>query len=176
MADIVEALQNLHNLLQREMDGSSIQEEQETEAGPGPGHPRTIIPEGKLRRLLEANVPVSCIARCLRVSRRTVHRRMQEIGLSVREMYISLTDQELDAIIEGIKMQMPNAGYKMVSGHLVSMGYRVQRWRIVASMRRVDAPGILLRILKLGCVNRRSYSVRGPLSLVHIDTNHKLIR
>ncbi|XP_039632690.1 uncharacterized protein LOC120543616 [Perca fluviatilis] len=28
----------------------------------------------------------------------------------------------------------------------------------------------------MGCVARRKYSVQGPLHLVHIDTNHKLIR
>ncbi|XP_019214343.1 uncharacterized protein LOC100707221 [Oreochromis niloticus] len=71
---------------------------------------------------------------------------------------------------------MPNAGYRMVQGHLVSMGLRVQWWRMMASMHRVDAVGIFTRITELGCVVRRSYSVRGPLSLVHIDTNHKLIR
>ncbi|XP_039862405.1 uncharacterized protein LOC120718119 [Simochromis diagramma] len=43
-------------------------------------------------------------------------------------------------------------------------------------MHRVDAVGIFTRITELGCVVQRSYSVRGPLSLVHIDTNHKLIR
>ncbi|XP_041832737.1 uncharacterized protein LOC121634267 [Melanotaenia boesemani] len=71
---------------------------------------------------------------------------------------------------------MPNAGYRMVRGHLVSMGLRVQWWRMMASMHRTDAIGIFSRITQLGCVVRRSYSVRGPLSLVHIDTNHKLIR
>uniref|UniRef100_A0AAQ4PLG5 Mitogen-activated protein kinase 8 interacting protein 1a n=1 Tax=Gasterosteus aculeatus aculeatus TaxID=481459 RepID=A0AAQ4PLG5_GASAC len=75
-----------------------------------------------------------------------------------------------------IKSQMPNAGYRMVQGHLVSMGLRIQWWRMMASMHRVDAAGIFLRLTELGCVLRRSYSVRGPHSLAHIDTNHKLIR
>ncbi|XP_058642213.1 uncharacterized protein LOC131546568 [Onychostoma macrolepis] len=37
-------------------------------------------------------------------------------------------------------------------------------------------PGILERMTQLGCIVRRSYFVQSPLSLVHIDTNHKLIR
>ena len=105
-----------------------------------------------------------------------MYRRMKEFGLSVRGSYSSVTDQELDNIISGIKIQMPNAGYRMVQGHLVSLGLRIEWWRMMASMHRVDAAGIFSRILELGCVVRRSYSVRGPLSLVHIDTNHKLIR
>ncbi|KAK1895766.1 PiggyBac transposable element-derived protein 4, partial [Dissostichus eleginoides] len=47
---------------------------------------------------------------------------------------------------------------------------------MAASMHRVDSIGILSRLASLGCVVRRTYSVRGPLSLVHMDTNHKLIR
>ncbi|XP_039463356.1 uncharacterized protein LOC120436418 isoform X1 [Oreochromis aureus] len=43
-------------------------------------------------------------------------------------------------------------------------------------MHRVDAAGILERMASVGCVARRVYSVKGPLSLVHVDTNHKLIR
>ncbi|XP_059892813.1 uncharacterized protein LOC132446501 isoform X2 [Gadus macrocephalus] len=43
-------------------------------------------------------------------------------------------------------------------------------------MHRLDAAGILSRLARLGCTVRRSYSVRGPLALVHNDTNHKLIR
>ncbi|KAG9261338.1 hypothetical protein AMEX_G26349 [Astyanax mexicanus] len=43
-------------------------------------------------------------------------------------------------------------------------------------MHRVDTVGILCRLNQLGCVVRRTYSVPGPKSLMHIDTNHKLIR
>lgn len=177
VSEITEALQNLHHVVQREIDASSMPiVEQETEVGPGPGHPKIVIEKEKLKSLLDTHLPVFCIAKFLGVSRRTVYRRMQEFGLSVRGSYSSVTDQELDNIISGVKIQMPNAGYRMVQGHLVSLGLHVQWWRMMASMHRVDAAGIFSRILELGCVVRRSYSVRGPLSLVHIDTNHKLIR
>ena len=43
-------------------------------------------------------------------------------------------------------------------------------------MRRVNPDGVLLRALELRAVRRRRYQVRGPLSLWHIDGNHKLIR
>ncbi|CDQ77159.1 unnamed protein product [Oncorhynchus mykiss] len=56
------------------------------------------------------------------------------------------------------------------------MGNRVQ-WRIVReSFRRVDGAGIIARMIQLCCIARQKYSVPAPLSLVHIDTNHKLIR
>jgi hypothetical protein len=43
-------------------------------------------------------------------------------------------------------------------------------------MQRVDPEGILLRALEMNTIRRRQYSVAGPLSLWHIDGNHKLIR
>ncbi|XP_065109335.2 uncharacterized protein [Paramisgurnus dabryanus] len=71
---------------------------------------------------------------------------------------------------------MPSAGYRMVKGRLQSMGIHVQWRRVAASMHEVDSIGVLSRMYGLGCVVRRTYSVRGPLSLWHVDTNHKLIR
>ncbi|KAJ4936277.1 hypothetical protein JOQ06_000876 [Pogonophryne albipinna] len=71
---------------------------------------------------------------------------------------------------------MPHAGYRLVKGTLQSRGFRVQWERVRASMHRVDTEGILFRMNQLGCVVRRTYSVPGPKSLMHIDTNHKLIR
>lgn len=177
LSEVTEALQNVHHLVQCEINITSVGIiELETEVGLGPGHPKIVLEREKLKNLLDTQLPVSCIAKCLGVSRRTIFRRMQEFDLSVRGTYSTMNDQELDNIISAIKNQMPNAGYRMVQGHLVSMGLRVQWWRMMASMHRVDAVGIFTRITELGCVVRRSYSVRGPLSLVHIDTNHKLIR
>ncbi|CDQ61259.1 unnamed protein product [Oncorhynchus mykiss] len=43
-------------------------------------------------------------------------------------------------------------------------------------MHRVDAAGVQEILAQLGCVVRRTYSVRSPLSFLHVDTNHKLIR
>ncbi|MEQ2289390.1 hypothetical protein AMECASPLE_032459 [Ameca splendens] len=148
----------------------------ETEFSPGSSRPRISLDKETLERLLDTHQPVACIAKCLGVSRRTVYRRMQEFNLSVRGSYSTMTDQELDQVISSIKHQKPNVGYRMVQGHLLSMSLRIQWWRMRASMHRVDAAGIFSHITELGCVNRRSYSMRGLLSLLHIDTNHKLIR
>ncbi|XP_073729852.1 uncharacterized protein [Misgurnus anguillicaudatus] len=176
-SEILQGLRNLHHLVRSEIEATDVPiMEVERVCGPGPGCPKIVIEEETLKDLLDIHLPVSCIARCLGVSKRTVHRRMKEYDLSVKGTYSAITDPELDNVISTIKSQMPNAGYRMVQGHLVSMGLRVQWWRMMASMHRVDAMGIFSRITQLGCVVRRSYSVRGPLSLVHIDTNHKLIR
>ncbi|CAL8234262.1 unnamed protein product [Arctogadus glacialis] len=135
-----------------------------------------IIQKDQLQHLLDSQFSVPCIAQLLGVSPRTIFRRMAEYGLSVRGFYSTMTDAELDNMVRAIKTQMANAGYRSVKGQLMAMGSRVQWERITDSMHRLDAAGILFRLARLGCTVRRSYSVRGPLALVHIDTNHKLIR
>ena len=48
--------------------------------------------------------------------------------------------------------------------------------RVRESMWRVDPDGLVTRSLNLHITHRREYSVPAPLSLCHIDGNHKLIR
>ena len=43
-------------------------------------------------------------------------------------------------------------------------------------MRRTDPEGIIVRALQLRVTHRRVYNVKQPLSLWHMDGNHKLIR
>ncbi|XP_068695841.1 uncharacterized protein [Montipora foliosa] len=63
-----------------------------------------------------------------------------------------------------------------MTGALLSRGIKVQQLRIRESMRRVNPDGVLLRALTIHTVNRRTYCVPSPLSLWHVDGNHKLIR
>ncbi|KAM4556018.1 uncharacterized protein V3H82_015977 isoform 1-T1 [Fundulus diaphanus] len=140
------------------------------------GRPRYDIDQEKLSELLEINLPVACIATLLGVSTSTINRRMREFGVSVRQRYSTITDEELDNAVINIKNEMPTSGYRMVKGRLRSLGIHVPWRRMTASMHRVDSLGILSRLTGLGCIVRRTYSVKGPLSLWHVDTNHKLIR
>ncbi len=50
----------------------------------------------------------------------------------------------------------------------------MQQVRIRESQRRIDPEGCMIR--RLHVLNRRRYSVPAPLSLYHIDGNHKLMR
>ena len=68
----------------------------------------------------------------------------------------------------------PGIGIRMIKGYLQSHGYRVQRERIRQSLLRTDPIGIVQRWQQT--VKRRHYNVKYPLSLWHIDGNHKLIR
>ncbi|KAG9272302.1 hypothetical protein AMEX_G13287 [Astyanax mexicanus] len=140
------------------------------------GRPKLEIKREQIVEMLQTNLPVSQIARIVGVSTSTFFRRMKVFDLSISESYSPISDEELDTIVTNIKNGMPAAGYRMVRGRLLSMGIRVQWRRIASSMHRVDSVGILCRLARLGCVVRTTYSVPGPLSLMHVDTNHKLIR
>ena len=64
-------------------------------------------------------------------------------------------------------------GYSLMSRHLRSLGLRVQRDRIRASIARVDPENSRIRWAVV--VSRRAYSVPGPNSLWHIDGHHSLV-
>ncbi|KAF5892642.1 uncharacterized protein DAT39_017649, partial [Clarias magur] len=168
---LMELQQKIHAALSQESAPVLMRE-----CGEGRGRPKFIISEEMLSWLIEMSLPVSCVANILGVSQSTIIHRMHNLGLSVKTTYITISNSELDNAILAIKRRLPNAGYRMIKGYLQADGHRVQWNRIKESMHRVDAPGILERMTQLGCIFRRSYFVQSPLSLVHIDTNHKLIR
>ena len=138
------------------------------------GRPRLMVARGQLESLIEANFTTPQIAHMLGVSVSTVRRRMDVHGLSIRATYATLSEDELDQLIRDVSSQFPTCGSKQMAGHLLSRGFRVQQSRIREAQRRVDPQGVIMR--QLTVMRRRQYSVQAPLSLYHIDGNHKLIR
>lgn len=173
--EIIQALQAVFELVRQPSYFTALHAVVDSTVGLR-GRPRFAVEREELAEMLQTNLPVHYIAKMMGVSTRTIFRKMNDFGLSISELYSSITDEELDNLVRAIKDDMPVAGYRMVRGRLLSLGMCVQWQRIAASMHRVDSIGILSRLASLGCVVRRTYSVQGPLSLVHIDTNHKLIR
>ena len=140
------------------------------------GRPKYILPQEQLEFLVERRFSVPQISKLLRVSPRTVERRLSEHRLSIREMYTDMNDSDLDGLVRCILREFPNAGYKRMTGFLLARGIRLQQSRIRSAMQRVNPEGCLLRSLELNVLHRRSYQVYGPLALWHLDGNHKLIR
>ena len=140
------------------------------------GRPRMVISPEYLSSLFDLNLSIPCIVALLGVSKRTVHRRMAEADISVRTLYSTLIDEEWDRCVRDIKSRQPHSGYRMVKALLQAHGLRVQYDRVRASMHRIDTVGVISCMTNLGCIVRRTYSVPGPQSLMHIDTNHKIIR
>ncbi|XP_019862005.1 PREDICTED: uncharacterized protein LOC109590546 [Amphimedon queenslandica] len=113
------------------------------------------------------------IASILCVSRSTLYRRLQEVGLATAITYSDITDQNLDRLIYTIKETHPNDGERLMLGHLSSYGIRVPRHRLRASIHRVDPINTALR--RSTIIRRRRYHASGPNAVWHIDGNHKMI-
>lgn len=177
--ELIHSLQQLINTLQS-AEGASVPDchvpDVVTATVGMSGRPRLEIDADHLKGLLSTALPLEHLANMLCVSRSTLNRRMKEHDLSVRGCYSKISNDDLDRVVRSIKSRMPHAGYRLVKGELLARGCRVQWHRVKDAMYRVDGAGILARMMQLRFVARRSYCVPAPLSLVHVDTNHKLIR
>ena len=138
------------------------------------GRPKFDIPREQLEYMIDYDISISKIAIALGVSKSTIKRRIREYGISVQTQEGVLTDSELDTLVRDIQREFPNAGYRRIYSQLKSRSVKVTQSRVRESMHRTDPEGIAMRWLSI--TPRTTYSVRGPLSLWHIDGNHKLIR
>ena len=138
------------------------------------GRPSFVITREQLESLIETNFTVPQMAHMLGVSVSTIRRRMDLYNLSIRATYATISDEELDHLVQVINRQFPMCGSKQMAGHLLVRGFRVQQNRIREAQRRIDPDGVVMR--RLTVTRRRQYKVSAPLSLYHIDGNHKLIR
>ena len=77
-------------------------------------------------------------------------------------------------IVREAQSRNPNTGIRLTKGFVMGKGHRVQHYRIRESLIRTDPAGMMDRWAQT--VRRRKYQVHSPLSLWHIDGNHKLIR
>ncbi len=69
---------------------------------------------------------------------------------------------------------MQYAGIRMIRGILRSRGVNIQIIRIRDILYEIDPVGMSSRWATV--VKRRTYTVKSPNTLWHIDGNHKLIR
>lgn len=128
----------------------------------------------QLQYLLEVGFTCPQIASVLGVSLSTVRRRMDDYNLTVSSQYSDITDNELDDIAKDIKSAIPNCGYRLMHGHLLTRGYWLTQTCIRESLQRIDPDGLAVRwAVSIEC---RKYKVLSPLSLWHLDGNRKLIR
>ncbi|KAJ8289518.1 hypothetical protein GJAV_G00002240 [Gymnothorax javanicus] len=174
--EVLDGLMHLSTLLIAEMERGRMAIMVKSTVGECRGRPKLVVSEDHLADLIEMDLSVLCISKLLGVSLATVRRRMQELGVFKRDRYSSVTDEELDRLVLEIKQDSRDFGYRRVKGRLKDLGHRVQWARVKESMHRVDSCGVLERMASLGFVVRKTYSVPAPLSLLHVNTNHKLVR
>ena len=141
----------------------------------GTGRPKLDVSGEHIYFLLQSGFKCTDIAKMLHISLRTLRRRMSENNITQKMFQSNITEQELDEQVRQIVRNFPEIGYRRLLGELECQGIRITRIKARESLQRVDPIGVAQRWLQ-GPVRRRRYSVKGPLSLWHIDGNHKLIR
>lgn len=132
--------------------------------------PLKSIPEELLVALFTANFSKLEIASIMKVSPKTINRRICQYRLVG---FSGITDVDLDVITKQFLSSHPNCGERTLSGFLRLSGLKVLRAKVLASLIRVDPMGVQARFHQV--LHRRRYSVPMPNSLWHIDGNHKLI-
>lgn len=139
------------------------------------GRPSYIITEEQLRFLQSCGFTGPMMANIFGTSLSTVERRLRKYGIQLYGRYTEITDASLDleisSLIKGNWQPGPNA----IRSRLLVKNIWVPRQRVRDSMLRVDPAGAACRAMS-SKLQRRHYRVSAPLSLYHIDGNHKLIR
>ena len=138
-----------------------------------PGRPQRIISEAILREMFRPgrNIKISQAARALKVHRHTVEKYLRSYRIQ-RQDYSPISDEELDTLVQEFKRHRPMTGLSYLRGHLLQLGWRVQRDWLLASISRVD--GIRRVLRKNSTIKRRQYVSSRPNAVWHIDGYHKL--
>ena len=137
------------------------------------GRPALAIDEEQLRFLLSYSFKVTDIAAMFGCSRRTIQRRMSDVGLCA-SCFSEINNSQLDEVVGEIAARLPMCGIRTIQSMLKADGIILQRERVREALHRVDPSGIEGRLQR--ALHRRHYSVPSPNSLWHIDGYHKLIR
>jgi hypothetical protein len=155
-AIVIENLQTAQSFLAR-LDNdiySSVTKLPSLVATDRKGRPRFHIPREQLELYMEYGFKAADIARMVHVSVKTIYRRLEEYDLSIKNTYCDISDSELDKIVNVIRQDFPNCGYKVMRGHLLSRGMKVQENRVRETMRRTDPEGTVIRALQLRVTHR----------------------
>lgn len=123
------------------------------------GRPKLELCQDQVNSLVSLGFTWKKIASLLGVSERAL--RYKKLEFQIFNKYSEIGDNLLDDVVRDIFQNSPNSGERMVTGALLTRGYRVQRERIRTSINRVNPNrNALARRIK-----RRVYNVAGPNSL-----------
>lgn len=137
------------------------------------GRPFKVIAPGYLKEAFKGSrrLNIGRLAKALSVHRHTLVKYLKLNG--IRYKFSRMTNAEIDGLVAGFRGVKPDSGFSYLVGYIRSLGHRLQRRRVEASLHRVDTLGSVLR--RKTAIKRRVYKVARPNALWHLDGHHKLI-
>ena len=108
------------------------------------------------------------ISRMFGISRTTLYRKRKQAGISDEFKFSTISFEDLQAKVVEIKSQLQDCGERMIMGSLKSQGIFVPRSRLRQAIHFVDPVETTLRWRPR--IQRKVYSVPGPMSLWHIGS------
>ena len=136
------------------------------------GAPAYYISNEQLQRFADSGHSMQEAADALNVDRSTIWRRATAAGV-VFNKGRNLSTEQVDQYVLDIKSRFPDWGIDNTRSAIhATFGVSVSRRKVADSLRRHDPFGVAARWSRK--LKRRVYSVPGPNSLWHFDTNHKV--
>jgi hypothetical protein len=111
------------------------------------------------------------LAEDLNVDRTTLYRRTR--NTINQDRFTRLTEEEIIKLVTDCHKSLPNAGYRMIVGLILSKHIYLRKEQVRKILAQIDPIGTAAR--KKHRLKRRVYSVPCANSLWHLDGNHKLI-
>ena len=102
------------------------------------GRPRLTVDRDQLESLRNLHFSWETISSIMGVSVKTLQRRAKEWDIIT---FTSITDADLDRIVERYQHEFPQAGEAMLRGHLQSLDIHIQRERLRMSVQRMFGSG-----------------------------------
>lgn len=143
----------------------------------GRGATQFDIKKEQLEILLSIKMSLTEIARSGILgtrSRSTLYNHCRRLGVCLlRERFSNASNDEVAQAVREVHDQQPRSGSEEVRATLrTSRGMTVQRRRVREALRAADPVGTACHWAQV--TRRRSYSVKSPNSLWHLDNNHAL--
>lgn len=102
---------------------------------------------------------------------RSIRHYMRKCGLSVGSRFSDISSTQLKNYVYQIVTENTNLGEVSIRSRLCALGFKVQRQRVRDTIKNTACHLVQPRKIII-----RKYKVRAPLSLLHIDGKHKLIK
>ncbi|KAF8147913.1 hypothetical protein K438DRAFT_1867134, partial [Mycena galopus ATCC 62051] len=124
------------------------------------GRPRKVLNAKFVDEAMASHrrISVSMLARAMGISRPTLLKHM--LQNNVYHNFSKLSKAELDQLVKSFRNAKPDSGLRYLMGFLRRHGFRVQKRRVRASVRRVDGLGRILRQRRV--IKRKNYAVARP--------------